>query len=59
LKEKYIDIEVLRIICDASEKNLVCADNEPIFKLQAKILKLFGRIVSIVSIILLSILNIP
>lgn len=48
LKEKYVDIEVLRIICNAVENNITCANNEPIYTLKSKILQLYGRLVSLV-----------
>jgi hypothetical protein len=49
LKEKYLDNGVLKIICEAVEKNVKCANNQQIFSLKPKILKLFGRIVTVVS----------
>ena len=48
LKEKYVDIDVLKALKMSVEKNLTDPSNTPIHKHKQKILKLFGRITSIV-----------
>jgi tetratricopeptide (TPR) repeat protein len=48
LKEKYTDVDVLRIICQAIEQNLNDSKGQPIYTLKSKILQLFGRIVSVI-----------
>lgn len=48
LKEKYTDVDVLRILCQAVEQNLNNSKGQSILALKSKILQLFGRIVSAV-----------
>ncbi len=48
LKDKYVDVDVLRALSTAIEKNMRDARDKPVFKLRTSILKLFGRIASLV-----------
>jgi hypothetical protein len=49
LKEKYIDLDVLRALCLSVQNNLNDAYSVPINKQKQKILQLFGRITSLVA----------
>ncbi|RMZ94282.1 tetratricopeptide repeat 27 [Brachionus plicatilis] len=48
LKQKYVDVDVLKAFCTAFEKKVNDAHNESIFKYKKKVLELFGRISSLV-----------
>jgi hypothetical protein len=48
LKDKYVDIDVLKALKTSVEKNLNDVNNQSTLKLKPKILKLFGRITSMV-----------
>jgi hypothetical protein len=53
LKEKYVDVEVLRALSKSVEKNLKdAASDQSILKYKQTILQLFGRITSLVNFIL-------
>jgi hypothetical protein len=49
LKEKYVDIDVLKALSTSVSRHLKDANNVSIFKYKEKILKLFGRITSLVG----------
>ena len=48
LKEKYVDLDVLKALTESVEKNHKDAYDVPIHKMKSKILKLFGRLSSLV-----------
>ena len=48
LKEKYVDVDVLKVLSTAVEKNMCDARDKSIYKLRASLLKLFGRLTSLV-----------
>ena len=49
LKEKYVDLDVLKALSTSVENNLNDANNVSILKYRQKVLKLFGRITSAVA----------
>ncbi len=49
LKDKYTDIDVLRILRNACLNNLKYSNDRTMFNLKNKVLELFGRISSAVS----------
>jgi len=48
IKEKYVDIDVLKALSVSVEKNLKDPNGNSILKFRSKILQLFGRITSLV-----------
>ena len=48
LKDKYVDLDVLRILSESVQKNLKDGYDVSIYKYKQKILELFGRISSLV-----------
>lgn len=48
LKQKYVDVDVLKAFCLAFENKVNDAYNDSIFKYKKKVLELFGRISSLV-----------
>lgn len=48
IKEKYVDVDVLKALSSATRDNLNDANHVPIIKYRQKILELFGRLASLV-----------